>query len=150
LLPTSQLDANPPLVLVFSDESKDAACTDSDSLLPNRCPSNEASTFAPWPRRWDNAQAQRYGVSAQRRVSVQALICGGRHDFPALISCLVPILGMYALRERRQHVTQEDFEFAIAKVSILLSACLANIVRVLLGSLGKLCLLAVIRRLQRD
>jgi len=25
-------------------------------------------------------------------------------------------LGMYALRERRQHVTQEDFEFAIAKV----------------------------------
>lgn len=23
---------------------------------------------------------------------------------------------MYALRERRQHVTQEDFEFAIAKV----------------------------------
>jgi 26S proteasome regulatory subunit T6 len=26
------------------------------------------------------------------------------------------ILGMYALRERRQHVTQEDFEFAVAKV----------------------------------
>lgn len=25
-------------------------------------------------------------------------------------------IGMYALRERRQHVTQEDFEFAIAKV----------------------------------
>jgi ATP-dependent 26S proteasome regulatory subunit len=24
--------------------------------------------------------------------------------------------GMYALRERRQHVTQEDFEFAVAKV----------------------------------
>jgi hypothetical protein len=26
------------------------------------------------------------------------------------------LLGMYALRERRQHVTQEDFEFAVAKV----------------------------------
>ena len=26
------------------------------------------------------------------------------------------IIGMYALRERRQHVTQEDFEFAVAKV----------------------------------
>ena len=26
---------------------------------------------------------------------------------------------MYALRERRQHVTQEDFEFAIAKVCLL-------------------------------
>jgi hypothetical protein len=25
---------------------------------------------------------------------------------------------MYALRERRQHVTQEDFEFAVAKVSL--------------------------------
>ena len=31
-----------------------------------------------------------------------------------LIACRLP--GMYALRERRQHVTQEDFEFAIAKV----------------------------------
>jgi 26S proteasome regulatory subunit T6 len=27
-------------------------------------------------------------------------------------------VGMYALRERRQHVTQEDFEFAVAKVRI--------------------------------
>ena len=26
---------------------------------------------------------------------------------------------MYALRERRQHVTQEDFEFAVAKVRAL-------------------------------
>jgi 26S proteasome regulatory subunit T6 len=25
-------------------------------------------------------------------------------------------IGMYALRERRHHVTQEDFEFAVAKV----------------------------------
>lgn len=29
---------------------------------------------------------------------------------------LTSISGMYALRERRQHVTQEDFEFAVAKV----------------------------------
>ena len=28
--------------------------------------------------------------------------------------------GMYALRERRVHVTQEDFELAVAKVSITL------------------------------
>lgn len=28
--------------------------------------------------------------------------------------------GMYALRERRQHVTQEDFELAVAKVKFLL------------------------------
>lgn len=27
--------------------------------------------------------------------------------------------GMYALRERRVHVTQEDFELAVAKVSYL-------------------------------
>jgi len=28
---------------------------------------------------------------------------------------------MYALRERRQHVTQEDFEFAVAKVFVVIS-----------------------------
>jgi 26S proteasome regulatory subunit T6 len=28
------------------------------------------------------------------------------------------LTGMYALRERRQHVTQEDFEFAVAKVGV--------------------------------
>jgi 26S proteasome regulatory subunit T6 len=30
---------------------------------------------------------------------------------------------MYALRERRQHVTQEDFEFAIAKVRLSVTRC---------------------------
>ncbi len=32
--------------------------------------------------------------------------------------------GMYALRERRVHVTQEDFELAVAKVSEMLSKSL--------------------------
>ncbi len=32
--------------------------------------------------------------------------------------------GMFALRERRVHVTQEDFEMACAKVSILLCTTL--------------------------
>ena len=41
---------------------------------------------------------------------------------------------MYALRERRQHVTQEDFEFAVAKVrripgSLLCSSTLTDICR---------------------
>lgn len=36
------------------------------------------------------------------------------------------VLGMYALRERRQHVTQEDFEFAIAKVCALLHSNLLS------------------------
>jgi 26S proteasome regulatory subunit T6 len=31
--------------------------------------------------------------------------------------------GMYALRERRQHVTQEDFEFAVAKVGFFCAVC---------------------------
>lgn len=30
--------------------------------------------------------------------------------------------GMYALRERRVHVTQEDFEMAVAKVSAVVGA----------------------------
>ena len=34
-----------------------------------------------------------------------------------IVTHLITVSGMYALRERRQHVTQEDFEFAIAKVS---------------------------------
>jgi hypothetical protein len=34
---------------------------------------------------------------------------------------------MYALRERRQHVTQEDFEFAVAKVSSEPSICSVTI-----------------------
>lgn len=39
------------------------------------------------------------------------------------VGCLCPLqgvcteAGMYALRERRVHVTQEDFEMAVAKVS---------------------------------
>lgn len=33
-----------------------------------------------------------------------------------MISFHLSLTGMYALRERRQHVTQEDFEFAVAKV----------------------------------
>jgi ATP-dependent 26S proteasome regulatory subunit len=36
---------------------------------------------------------------------------------------------MYALRERRQHVTQEDFEFAIAKVRFrILVIQMANVI----------------------
>lgn len=35
----------------------------------------------------------------------------------AYLTFFAPI-GMYALRERRQHVTQEDFEFAVAKVCL--------------------------------
>ena len=37
--------------------------------------------------------------------------------------------GMYALRERRVHVTQEDFEMAVAKVggAVILSLHLYNI-----------------------
>ena len=32
--------------------------------------------------------------------------------------------GMYALRERRVHVTQEDFELAVAKVIYTVICCL--------------------------
>jgi hypothetical protein len=40
------------------------------------------------------------------------------------------LAGMYALRERRQHVTQEDFEFAVAKVRLffLFRGCCAVLV----------------------
>ena len=33
-----------------------------------------------------------------------------------IIHIFIPEAGMYALRERRVHVTQEDFEMAVAKI----------------------------------
>jgi ATP-dependent 26S proteasome regulatory subunit len=41
--------------------------------------------------------------------------------------------GMYALRERRQHVTQEDFEFAVAKVRMS-KTCVEKVLTVCSGS----------------
>ena len=39
--------------------------------------------------------------------------------------------GMYALRERRVHVTQEDFEMAVAKVRLCVAS--SHLVRTLTG-----------------
>ncbi|KAG1805021.1 uncharacterized protein HD556DRAFT_1523489 [Suillus plorans] len=55
-------------------------------------------------------------ISLQRGIDLKALAekmgqCSG-----AEVHGICTEAGMYALRERRQHVTQEDFEFAIAKV----------------------------------
>jgi 26S proteasome regulatory subunit T6 len=71
-------------------------------------------------------------MSLQRGINLRALAekmgqCSGAEvrgicteagmDHP-IAQCIIysTSLGMYALRERRQHVTQEDFEFAVAKV----------------------------------
>ncbi|KAG8892972.1 26S proteasome regulatory subunit 8 [Tulasnella sp. 403] len=56
------------------------------------------------------------GPEARRGINLRALAekmgqCSG-----AEVRGICTEAGMYALRERRQHVTQEDFEFAIAKV----------------------------------
>ncbi|KAI0646640.1 26S proteasome regulatory complex ATPase RPT6 [Trametes meyenii] len=55
-------------------------------------------------------------MSLQRGINLRALAekmgqCSG-----AEVRGICTEAGMYALRERRQHVTQEDFEFAVAKV----------------------------------
>ncbi|TFY71300.1 hypothetical protein EVG20_g1693 [Dentipellis fragilis] len=57
-------------------------------------------------------------MSLQRGINLRALAekmgqCSG-----AEVRGICTEAGMYALRERRQHVTQEDFEFAVAKVSM--------------------------------
>jgi len=62
-----------------------------------------------WRRKWDNVLARKFVVSAQKQVCLLSFLMGSR--------LLITHSGMYALRERRQHVTQEDFEFAVAKVS---------------------------------
>jgi SpoVK/Ycf46/Vps4 family AAA+-type ATPase len=58
-------------------------------------------------------------MSLQRGINLRALAekmgqCSG-----AEVRGICTEAGMYALRERRQHVTQEDFEFAVAKVGSL-------------------------------
>ncbi|TFY64287.1 hypothetical protein EVJ58_g2712 [Rhodofomes roseus] len=57
-------------------------------------------------------------MSLQRGINLRALAekmgqCSG-----AEVRGICTEAGMYALRERRQHVTQEDFEFAVAKVRV--------------------------------
>ena len=57
-------------------------------------------------------------MSLQRGINLRALAekmgqCSG-----AEVRGICTEAGMYALRERRQHVTQEDFEFAVAKVCV--------------------------------
>lgn len=59
-------------------------------------------------------------MSLQRGINLRALAekmgqCSG-----AEVRGICTEAGMYALRERRQHVTQEDFEFAVAKVLCIL------------------------------
>jgi len=59
-------------------------------------------------------------MSLQRGINLRALAekmgqCSG-----AEVRGICTEAGMYALRERRQHVTQEDFEFAVAKVRTLM------------------------------
>ena len=75
-----------------------------------RCLYNVESISVRSRRRWVNVPVQKCGVSVPRLVSDIRL------HFPVVVADASTFLGMYALRERRQHVTQEDFEFAVAKV----------------------------------
>jgi hypothetical protein len=77
--------------------------------MVSRCHSNAVSTCEPLQRRWDSVLELKSVGFVQKRVGCSLFRSEG-----LLIAC--GLLGMYALRERRQHVTQEDFEFAIAKV----------------------------------
>ena len=45
--------------------------------------------------------------------------------------------GMYALRERRVHVTQEDFELAVAKVTLVTSVLCVTVVVEMLHNVCK-------------
>lgn len=78
----------------------------------NRCPCSVESTCGRLQRRWANAPAQKSAVFARKLVRPHSRWCG------IAVILKKRRLGMYALRERRQHVTQEDFEFAVAKVCV--------------------------------
>ena len=73
-------------------------------------------------------------MSLQRGINLRALAekmgqCSG-----AEVRGICTEAGMYALRERRQHVTQEDFEFAVAKVRPPppLISCLCSLVLIIM------------------
>jgi ATP-dependent 26S proteasome regulatory subunit len=76
-------------------------------------------------------------MSLQRGINLRALAekmgqCSG-----AEVRGICTEAGMYALRERRQHVTQEDFEFAVAKVRhsphlFPFSPCLSSLVLIIM------------------
>lgn len=62
-------------------------------------------------RRWVNVQVPKSEVSALKQVKKAVHFVA-----MSIVNTSQKLSGMYALRERRQHVTQEDFEFAVAKV----------------------------------
>lgn len=68
------------------------------------------------------ALAEKMGQCSGAEVRGICTEAGMYFQFPQTILLSKPIVGMYALRERRQHVTQEDFEFAVAKVRKLKKA----------------------------
>ena len=84
-------------------------CIKRRVLMACRCRFNVVSTCEHSRRRWGSVLELKSAGFAQKRVGCSQRASGG-----LLTNC--GSLGMYALRERRQHVTQEDFEFAIAKV----------------------------------
>lgn len=68
------------------------------------------STSALSRRKWVTVPGLKSGESVLKRVSRRFLLR------PSLDGRLTDSTGMYALRERRQYVGQEDFEMAVAKV----------------------------------
>lgn len=99
-------------VLPFSrstPERSAASPLQTSQLKSVRCHCREGSTSARLPRRWVIVPVRKYGVSVRKLVS----------SFFRLTADFLQNLcnsGMYALRERRQYVGQEDFEMAVAKV----------------------------------
>lgn len=55
-------------------------------------------------------------MSLTRGINLRALAEKMEHCSGAEVKGICTEAGMYALRERRQHVTQEDLELAVAKV----------------------------------
>lgn len=111
----------------------------ANKALIIRCHSRGESILGRWLRKWVIVPVLKLGVSVPRLVSHsssfaslspnsldrfshnQSLgylsLCFGyqlRHEFDFDWMLITP--GMYALRERRQYVGQEDFEMAVAKV----------------------------------
>jgi 26S proteasome regulatory subunit T6 len=62
------------------------------------------------------ALAEKMGQCSGAEVRGICTEAGSFSHYEKVFHPVTSATGMYALRERRQHVTQEDFEFAVAKV----------------------------------
>jgi SpoVK/Ycf46/Vps4 family AAA+-type ATPase len=108
---------------IRSDRPRNLVCSQRHRMVrwgayPERASARASPSERPAPRFATPTRASERGLTDRPRA-----LCVWRICVPCVRACAssrspppAPEAGMFALRERRIHVTQEDFEMAVAKV----------------------------------